>query len=64
MIHKVNKVKPGKDYFNGNFYWLMVIWFYGLFYWRHMIEGEKSETTYSETFNTEETFTTNHFSAG
>jgi hypothetical protein len=32
----VNKVKPGTDYFNGNFFSLLVLFVYSLFFWRHL----------------------------
>jgi hypothetical protein len=32
----VNKVKPGKDYFNGNFFSLLAIFLYSLFFFRHI----------------------------
>ena len=36
LIAIVNKVKPGMDYFNGNFFSLLVLFIYSLFFWRHL----------------------------
>jgi len=38
-----NKVKPGKDYFNGNFFSLLAIFLYVLFFYKSMIRNTKSE---------------------
>ena len=39
-----NKVKPGKDYFNGNFFTLLIIFFYTLVFQKH-ITGQKANKT-------------------
>ena len=39
-----NKVKPGKDYFNGNFFTLLIIFFYVLIFQKH-ITGQKANKT-------------------
>ena len=61
--HKVNKVKPGRDYFNGNFYSLLSLFFYSLFFWRKMIDGTVDDDDVSNVY-TESNYTTNIFTAG
>lgn len=63
IVHKVNKVKPGRDYFNGNFYSLLCLFFYALLFWRRMIDGSLDEDDETDVYN-ESNYTTNIFTAG